>query len=295
MALALVVTRTKNRPLLLERAITSVISQNYLNWKHVVVNDGGDPLPVKRLIEKYADAYKGRVQTIHNPSSVGMEAASNIGIRSADSEFILIHDDDDSLAPEFLERTVSYLASPPYPTIQGVCTWANQVTEVIDGDNVNQTQSRIFRDPRGALSIADIAGANPIPPISFLFRRSATEQIGLFDETLPVLGDWEFLIRFLSQFDVGVIPEPLANYHLRPSSTGSSANSITDRSERFELLTKIIRNRYAREQSKSALGVILQLSEPMRRVQRIYSHPILGRIIRLWSKFINPDIPKSPF
>lgn len=295
MTKVLVVTRTKNRPLLLERAIISVISQSHFNWKHVVVNDGGDPLPVKHLIEKYADAYEGRVQAIHNSSSVGMEAASNIGIQSSDSEFILIHDDDDSLSPNFLERTVSYLEYPPYPTIQGVCTWVNQIIEVIDGDKVNKTQSRIFRDPRGALSIADIAGANPIPPISFLFRRSATEQIGLFDETLPVLGDWEFLIRFLSQFDVGVIPEPLANYHLRPSSTGSSANSITDRSERFELLTKIIRNRYAREQSKSALGVILQLSEPMRRVQRIYSHPILGRIIRLWSKFINPDIPKSPF
>ena len=65
MALALVVTRTKNRPLLLERAIVSVISQDYPNWKHIIVNDGGESQPVENLIEKYADAYKGRVQTIH--------------------------------------------------------------------------------------------------------------------------------------------------------------------------------------------------------------------------------------
>lgn len=179
MALALVVTRTKNRPLLLNvrlpvssRKRTSTGNMLWLTTEETL-------LPVKRLIEKYADAYKGRVQTIHNPSSVGMEAASNIGIRSADSEFILIHDDDDSLAPEFLNAPLAIL-HPPYPTIQGVCTWANQVTEVIDGDNVNQTQSRIFRDPRGLFQSQTLPAANPIPPISFLFRRSATEQIGLF-------------------------------------------------------------------------------------------------------------------
>ena len=291
----LIVTRTKDRPILLERAITSTLGQSVSDWAHVIVNDGGAPEPVDALAQKYAGPYAGRLQVIHNQSSSGMEAASNMGINSCRSEFILIHDDDDSLAPEFIEKTSRYLESAPYPTIQGVCTWAMQIDEKIDGHSVIQTGSRILRHPRGSLAIADVAGVNPIPPISFLFRRSALEAIGPFDETLPVLGDWEFLLRFLSRFDVGVIPKPLANYHIRPTSNGILANSINDRSERFEMLAKIIRNRYARQQGDSALGVILQIAEPMRRMQRLYAHPILGRFIRFWSRHINRNIPNSPF
>lgn len=295
MTRTLIVTRTKNRPILLERTIASVLGQSASDWMHVIVNDGGEPDSVDALAQKYRESYAGRLKVLHNESSLGMEVASNIGINSCDSEFILIHDDDDSLAPSFIERTENYLASPPYPTIQGVCTWAMQINEKIENDSVVRTGSRIFRRPRGSLAIADVAGVNPIPPISFLFRRSAFDMSGPFDETLPVLGDWEFLLRFLTRFDVGVIPEPLANYHIRPASNGILANSINDRSERFEMLTKIIRNRYARQQGDGAFGVVLQIAEPMHRMQRLYSHPVLGRVIRFWSKHINRSIPNSPF
>ncbi len=37
-----VITRTKNRTLLLERAIKSVLAQTREDWTHVIVNDGGD-------------------------------------------------------------------------------------------------------------------------------------------------------------------------------------------------------------------------------------------------------------
>jgi len=35
-----VVTRTKNRAILLERAIHSVLKQKFHDWTHVIVNDG---------------------------------------------------------------------------------------------------------------------------------------------------------------------------------------------------------------------------------------------------------------
>lgn len=35
-----IITRTKNRPLLLRRAIQSVANQTYKNYVHIIVNDG---------------------------------------------------------------------------------------------------------------------------------------------------------------------------------------------------------------------------------------------------------------
>ena len=37
-----IITRTKDRPFLLPRAIDSVLKQTQGDWIHVIVNDGGD-------------------------------------------------------------------------------------------------------------------------------------------------------------------------------------------------------------------------------------------------------------
>jgi glycosyltransferase involved in cell wall biosynthesis len=68
-----VITRTKNRAILLKRAIRSVLDQKYEDWTHVIVNDGGDAGEFSVLAE--SGRIQGRVTVIDNPS-VGMEAAS---------------------------------------------------------------------------------------------------------------------------------------------------------------------------------------------------------------------------
>ncbi|GAG92375.1 unnamed protein product, partial [marine sediment metagenome] len=72
-----IITRTKNRPLFLERAVNSVLNQNFENFMHVIVNDGGETDPVDKLALKYKDLYNDRLKIVHNDVSKGMEAASN--------------------------------------------------------------------------------------------------------------------------------------------------------------------------------------------------------------------------
>jgi hypothetical protein len=67
---------------------------------------------------------------------------------------------------------------------------------------------------------------NLIPPISFLFSRKAFLELDSCYEKIPYLGDWDFLIRFLSRFDIYVIPRLLAFYHWR-IGVGQDANSNT--------------------------------------------------------------------
>src|SRR5579884_96060 len=104
-----VVTRTKNRPLLLKRCIESVLNQTYKDWFHIIVNDGGDVTTVEGVVAAYLDRYNGRVRVLHNETSVGMQNASNQGIRATESEYIGIHDDDDTWHGMFLEECVDYL------------------------------------------------------------------------------------------------------------------------------------------------------------------------------------------
>jgi hypothetical protein len=155
-----------------------------------------------------------------------MEAASNCGIRGSTSEFLVIHDDDDTWDPDFLAATTAFLDAEP--CYCGVVTHTNRVDEVIEGGQVRITRTTAWNHQLMSVYLIEMAQVNSFPPISFLFRRSVLADIGLFDESLPVLGDWDFHLRFLTARDIGVVPRPLAFYHHRESTAGAYGNSLYD-------------------------------------------------------------------
>lgn len=214
----LIVMRTKNRPLLLARALDSVLAQSYGDWRLVVVNDGGDAGPVDALLGVRRDAIAGRSRVIHNPASVGMEAASNIALRSEQADYAVIHDDDDSWDPAFLATTVTTLAALP-DRWGGVVTRSRLIRERITADSVVEMEALEFNASLAQITIGDLAAVNQFPPISFLYRTAVLAKSGFYREDLPVLGDWEFNLRLIQQFDIRVIPAFLANWHHRVSDT----------------------------------------------------------------------------
>ena len=62
-----IITRTKNRNLLLDRCIRSVLAQTEQDWVHVIVNDGGEAAPLDELISAYQAQYRGRLKVIPQP------------------------------------------------------------------------------------------------------------------------------------------------------------------------------------------------------------------------------------
>ena len=232
-----IITRTKDRAILLERAARSVAGQTYQNIRWVVVNDGGDPESARAVLEKSL-VDPSRIAFRSHPASVGMEAASNAGIRASKSDLIVIHDDDDSWEPGFLEHSVTFLNRHD-GLYKGVVCHSNHIEEVISAGGVLECGRRPFNTWLQNVQIAEMAAGNIFPPISFLFHRSLWERLGGFDETLPVLGDWDFNLRFLIEADIGVLPLPLANYHHRSDeggeALGSYANSDSGKKTRMSL------------------------------------------------------------
>ena len=51
-----IITRTKNRPLFLARAIKSVTTQTYTEWQHIIVNDAGNKEIVENIVFKKLSA-----------------------------------------------------------------------------------------------------------------------------------------------------------------------------------------------------------------------------------------------
>lgn len=254
------ITRTKNRPLLLERAIKGICAQSFGDWVQVIVNDGGDPGPVEQLVEAVPADKRSRIQVIHNPESLGMEAASNVGLKALDSKYAMIHDDDDSLHPDFFARTAAYLDEPPHPSVKGVVTHTERIIESIEGDTVRTIHTYMYNDWLESVSLRRMLAENVFAPIAFLFDREACHEVGAFREDLPVLGDWDFNVRFLARHEIGVIREKLACYHDRESSgNGDYASSVKAKAHLHAFYDNMLRNEWLRadmEGGRTGKGVI---------------------------------------
>ena len=225
----------------------------------MVVNDGGDKERVCEIIESTA-IDKRKVLLVSNADSLGMEAASNIGIRSCSSTYLLIHDDDDSLAPEFLEKTINFLESAAGQRYGGVITGSAYVSEEIQGDTVVEHDRLPYQDWVRNVQLTEMASGNFFPPIAFLYRRSVYDLVGGYNEDLPVLGDWYFNLQFLLEADIGVIHEQLAFYHHRdrgdPSSEGVYSNSVVGGISKHEEFAAVVRNEFIRKNVQNPRGTV---------------------------------------
>lgn len=237
-----IIMRTKNRPMLLHRALGSVLCQGYKKWRLYIVNDGGDRAALDTLLIDYVGAFSDRLTVIHHPKSLGMENASNAALSRAQEEFVVVHDDDDSWHPDFLRETVQFLSDPDNRLFVGVTTGCNLIHEVIKGGEVQEVHRSHWQHNRGLIDLSEMLKSNNFPPICLLFRRAAVERIGQFNGALPVLGDWEFNIRLMMVGDIDHITGRLANYHHRPKSSGSYSNTVVDGHALHERQGVLLRN-----------------------------------------------------
>lgn len=271
-----VITRTKNRELLLSRAIESVLGQTYASWHHVIVNDGGGADSVNHLLIRYKERYQDRLTVLHNEQSLGMEAASNLGVTASVSEYVVIHDDDDSWEPGFLQRCVEWHEKCSLPSVKGVVTHTTQIVEKIVGTEITEERRQELTPGLSAVSLPQMTEINRFMPIAFLFERSVFDDVGMFDESLPVIGDWDFNIRFLMKHDVIVLRESLANYHIRPSSQDVYGNTTTVGEDKHALYRALIVNKHMRadlESGKLTPGLLLAIGD--------YSHHISHNLNRV--------------
>ncbi|WP_273727543.1 glycosyltransferase family 2 protein [Brucella gallinifaecis] len=270
-----IITRTKNRPILLVRAIYSALAQTHQDWELIIVNDGGDRKEVEMLVARFASAFAGRLRLIHHETSKGMEAASNAGLKIATGDFVVIHDDDDSWYPDFLQDTVTYLNEPVHSNYAAVATNCTVIYEKIEGERVIETRRESWSYWKDYVDYKDLLNTNLFPPICLLIRKRVVDYLSGYNAQLPVLGDWDFNLRLIQVGDIGTINEPLAYYHHREVSNqpGSYGNSVVaGRSMHMEFNVKYrnsLMRAYATENPSAIGGIVTLIADLDAREKRL--------------------------
>lgn len=240
-----VVTRTRNCGLLLRRSMESLVGQYNRTFVWVIVNDGGLRTDVESVAVE-AGLRGLPVVVVHHDDPRGMEEAANAGLAAVDSEFVAFLNDCDTWDPHFVPETISYLSKNPDRA--GVVVKTTRVVEWIDyQDRITTLLKEPYRPELNSVHLSEMAERNLFPQSSFVYRRSVLDTIGLYDPTLRALGDWDFNLRFLQSFDIGVHPGALANHHRWSTDRSSIKDTAVVEPNLREEWDAAIRNRWLRK------------------------------------------------
>lgn len=213
-----VVVRTCGRPAFLRRALQSIATQTVQPRQVAVVAEGDEASAVQEIVASCMTGSAIVVTVVANPVPVGRGAALNQGVRTAQTEWIAILDDDDTWDPMFLERAVSCLVASPTRD-KGVVVLTTCIAEQDRRGSMHELRRWPFNPPvYDAVTLQGLAGGSQFTINAFVYSRAAALALGGYREDIPVQEDWEFNLRFVQKHRVVLLREALANYHIRPKA-----------------------------------------------------------------------------
>lgn len=197
-----IITPCLNRKNFIEKAIESVLNQDYKQVEHIIV-DGGSTDGTLELLQKY-----GHLKVISEPDK-NLYDALNKGIQIAKGSIIGHLNTDDFYEPYCFSNIM------------------DQFRINIDADSVAggadvlldaQTLHTYNTDKHKNLEPYNIAFGMPIINARF-FRKSVYEKVGLYDIRYKIAADREFLLRaYLSNIKTVQMDKIIYHYRQHESS-----------------------------------------------------------------------------
>lgn len=262
-----VIVRTKDRPVLLARALASIDRQSVRPRQLVVVNDGGDPAGVEAALGAVRQSVADDVVVVHHEVPVGRPRGMNVGVQASSAGAFAFHDDDDSWAPSFLATALEHLGRNDADA--AVATRTAVVFERIEGARIVELSREVYQADTASVTLTETLYRNATPPICLVYRRSAYDAVGGYDDSLTALADWEFLLRVLRVATVGFVDgEPLAFWHHRRDDLSANGNSAYADARAHAAFNAGIRDGYLRRAIAEVddLGAALFVADGFRRI-----------------------------
>ncbi|MGB3535685.1 MAG: glycosyltransferase [Microcoleaceae cyanobacterium] len=244
MSLISIIIPVYNGEKTIQETILSVLNQTYKNIEIIIINDGS----TDSTLEVISSIPNSNIKVFSYPNT-GVSASRNRGIAEAKGEYISFIDADDLWTPDKLETQFNALQENPQAAVAYSWTdWINQSGEVIDHGGHHQISGDVYAH----LFLGDfIEGGSNV-----LIRKSALDQVGVFDESVNFSEDWEMWLRLAARYQFVVVPRTQILYR------------ISDQSASFNVL----------QMEKSSLQVIHQaIIQSPQPIEHLKSHCLANR------------------
>jgi len=205
---------THNRSKLLQRAIDSVLKQEYTNIELIIVDDNSSD-DTADVVAQFKD---DRITYLRNKENLGLSAARNIGVKSSSGKFIAFLDDDDEWYPHKTSKQMEAFRNTKFKNTGLVYTWMQFKT----GTELLHELSPVASGPLFKYAIDD----QPISAGStWMIAKKVFEGEVAFDEEIPRGVDGDFVRQVSLKFDIDFVPEVLVNYYVEHQHSRMTNNS----------------------------------------------------------------------
>jgi len=233
-----VIIPTYNRGWCIGRSISSILYQQYEGYEVIVVDDGsGDN--TKEILSLFGE----RIRIIRNLENKGVAYSRNIGIKNARYPFIAFLDSDDYWLPKKLLYQIQFFKENPDAKI---CQ--TQEIWIRKGKRVNPKKKHL--KPSGDIFKPSLRLCL-VSPSAVMLKKELFDEVGLFDEDLPVCEDYDMWLRISCRYPVYLIDKPLV------VKTGGHNDQLSSKywgMDRFRIysLVKLIKNEALPEEKYEA-------------------------------------------
>ena len=210
-----VVIPVYNRTSQLHRAVQSVFSQTEIPSQVIVVDDGSDcELPAE------LNSYRPSLEIVTKDHQ-GVSSARNVGIKESRFEWIAFLDSDDEWLPNKVQHQARWLKeNPNVHIIHCDELWFR------NGIRVNP---RLKHRKSGGWIFSRCLELCLISPSAVIIHKKVFDDVGVFNEQLPVCEDYDLWLRISQKYPVGFVDQPLVVKHGGHADQLSQAYPAMDR------------------------------------------------------------------
>ena len=216
-----IVTISYNHLNFIEDAIKSVISQEGDFYLEYIIIDGKSTDGTLDIIKKYSNLISTRKFPIKckgidykyiSEKDKGPTFALNKGLRMVTGEIIgILNSDDIYLQGVFNKVIKAFQSNPEVEIVYGDVVFIDQKKKILG-----------IKKGKDILSMDDFENENMLVQPEVFIKASVFKKIGIFDETLAYVNDYEFWIRALkNNIKFLYIPEKIVYFRKRKDARSS--------------------------------------------------------------------------
>lgn len=209
-----VIIPTHDRPDLLKRTLSSILSQTYKNLEIIVVSNGVN------------DHNRAAVASFHDPrltyldqkNSGGPSSPRNHGIKKSNGQYLAFCDDDDLWVPaKTTEQVRALQENPSYGLCYSKTTFFDREKEWPLENN------------EGEITLEKLLYINTVPISSILIKKELVQKYGGFSEkkAVGISEDYEFLLRHILNTKFYFIDNYLIKYWVDEGRASSTDDNRT--------------------------------------------------------------------
>lgn len=199
--------RTKDRPELLKRCLSSLANQAYKSKLDVVVvNDGG--IGIEDICIEYRVNFH-RLKLVNIPLSIGRAAAANTALNNGIGQFINFLDDDDEIDENHTQVFLNQWRRD------------NSIEVLYRGVRVLKENGELMLTYNEPFNMGKMMLNNFIPIHGVTFNRKFIDMGCRFDERLKFMEDWDFWLQLSRFTGFRHIPVVTSTYHMVGTSAAS--------------------------------------------------------------------------